>query len=396
MDSGKSLDYSQAHASRGARLYFPLISVSDPHLLNKFATAELLLEFLMNVETDTLVLNGDIIDGWYRMSRPHSKVPEIHARVIDCILSKAASGTKVVYVAGNHDDCLRGQPDLASLSEKFGLEITAEEYETTDPWGRKILFLHGDRFDPPMPDALYRIGDFGYETLVATNALASQILPYHLRPHFSLAAAAKKGAKWLVNVVGSFEDRVIEHASRRDADVVFCGHIHTPAVRPFRRMDGRDSLYVNSGDWVEGCTAAVLTPEGDFRTVFWYRERLVRGLIREPRKADPNPFASFRPLTEDLFRFFNGICLPRDVRRLMRESAEHSDKAFRYEMMADAFEQGAHGIEGIESRLMSDVVSGLVEEMREKSGRHARKCEKANQALAEKMSMVANTPPVEP
>lgn len=396
MNNNKPIDYSGNFDPHGGPLYFPLVSVSDTHLLNASATTELLLEFLMRIETDLLVLNGDIIDGWYRMSRSHGKVPELHARVIDCILSKAASGTKVVYVAGNHDDRLRERTDLGALSDKLGMEIVPEEYETTDRWGRKILFLHGDRFDPAMPDALYRVGDFGYETLVSANALTNRVLPYHLRPHFSLAAAAKKGAKWLVNVVGSFEERVIEHASQQDADVVFCGHIHTPAVRPFQRADGRKSLYVNSGDWVEGCTAAVLTPEGDFRTVHWFRERLALGLIREPRKKDPNPFTAFRPLTEDLFRFFNGLCPSRDVRRLMRDTEEHSDKALRYGMMADAFAQGAHGLEGIEKHLMSDLVSGLVEEMKEKSERHARKFEKARDALAEKMTLIAKDPPVEP
>lgn len=392
MDKEKIPDVSGTPGFPKGRLHFPLVSVSDTHLLSAAATAELLLEFLTNVESDLLVLNGDIVDGWYRMMHRHRKVPEIHARVMDCILSKAASGTKVVYVAGNHDDRLREGADLCALSKKFGLEIVPEEYETTDRWDRRILFLHGDRFDPAMPDALYRIGDFGYEALVSANALTNRMVPYHLRPHFSLAAAAKKAAKWAVNVVGSFEERVIEHASRRNADVVFCGHIHTPALRSFRRKDGKEALYVNSGDWVEGCTAASLAPEGDFRTLSWFRERLALGLIREPRKKDPNPFVEFRPLTEEFFRFFNGLCPSRDVRRLMRESAEHSDKAVRCGMMADAFMKGAHGLDGMEDRILRD----LVREMQEKAQRHLQKFETTRDALAAKMALIEKDPPVEP
>ena len=45
------------------------------------------------------------------------------------------------------------------------------------------------------------------------------------------------------------------YAQRYDVDDVFCGRIHSAAIREFGNVN-----YYNCGDWVESCTALV---EGD-------------------------------------------------------------------------------------------------------------------------------------
>jgi UDP-2,3-diacylglucosamine pyrophosphatase LpxH len=45
---------------------------------------------------------------------------------------------------------------------------------------------------------------------------------------------------------------------------VICGHIHTPEIKEIQGV-----TYMNSGDWVESCTALVETVEGEWKIVYW-------------------------------------------------------------------------------------------------------------------------------
>ena len=67
----------------------------------------MLLEFLTHNTCDTLILNGDIIDGWVIEKKKHRKLLELQKRVLDLINARAARETKVIYIAGNHDERLR-------------------------------------------------------------------------------------------------------------------------------------------------------------------------------------------------------------------------------------------------------------------------------------------------
>ena len=47
------------------------------------------------------------------------------------------------------------------------------------------------------------------------------------------------------------------YAQRYDVDDVFCGRIHSAAIREFGKV-----TYYNCGDWVESCTALVEGNDG--------------------------------------------------------------------------------------------------------------------------------------
>src|SRR5690606_26043882 len=85
-------------------------------------------------------LVGDIIDLIAMQRRAH--FPESHRQIIHKLLELAASGTRVVYVPGNHDEFFRrfcGQ----TLS---GVELHYKAVHTTAD-GRRFLVCHGDQFD---------------------------------------------------------------------------------------------------------------------------------------------------------------------------------------------------------------------------------------------------------
>jgi UDP-2,3-diacylglucosamine pyrophosphatase LpxH len=52
---------------------------------------------------------------------------------------------------------------------------------------------------------------------------------------------------------------------------VVCGHIHHAAMRQVG-----DVLYINTGDWVESCTAVAETEEGTFKVIRWNPHRDLR------------------------------------------------------------------------------------------------------------------------
>ena len=75
-----------------------------------------------------------------------------------------------------------------------------------------------------------------------------------------------------MNFIGEFEKNLSDEARRRNADGVICGHIHHAASRD---IDGIH--YLNTGDWVESCTAIRETMSGEMQLVSWLdvvRERV--------------------------------------------------------------------------------------------------------------------------
>jgi len=123
-----------AHSPMRLRTVF----ISDIHLGFKGCSAEWLLDFLHIVETDTLILVGDIIDVW--SMQKNMFWPQSHNNVLRTILGKAKRGTKVIFVPGNHDEVFR-EFDGAVFGN---LEVHRECVHTTAA-GRRMLDGGGTR-----------------------------------------------------------------------------------------------------------------------------------------------------------------------------------------------------------------------------------------------------------
>jgi UDP-2,3-diacylglucosamine pyrophosphatase LpxH len=86
--------------------------------------------------------------------------------------------------------------------------------------------------------------------------------------YWSLSAWAKLKVKNAVSFIGQFEQALASEAKRRGADGVVCGHIHHPVMH---EMHG--TRYINTGDWVESCSAVGETEDGTFELIRWTRVR---------------------------------------------------------------------------------------------------------------------------
>jgi len=245
------------------------VFISDIHLGFKGCSAELLLDFLHNVEMDSLFLVGDIIDVW--SMKKTMFWPQSHNNVLRTILGKAKRGTKIIYIPGNHDEVFR-EFDGAVFGN---LEIHREYiHRTVD--GRRMLILHGDEFDSVVKFSpwLAKLGSNVYDLLLAANPYINRARRVFDLPHWSLSAYLKNKAKKAVQYIGSFEDAVAQAARRRGVDAIVCGHIHRAEIRNINGV-----LYCNGGDWVESCTSLVEDMNGQLRLIDWLALRNQPSLV---------------------------------------------------------------------------------------------------------------------
>lgn len=345
------------------RLHYPTVIISDAHLGKDVAQADMLHEFLEQIECDTLYLLGDIIDGWHLMSQKHKKFDEMHARVLDSINRKADQGTDVIYIAGNHDENLRarwnvmqrrlkkpknkkGRHPILNRTHVFSHQrkgircpirfINGETYQ--DPAGRSLLLIHGDQFDwkklkTRWGQILSHVGDKAYDGLIKVNGYAVQLSKKYQGTNFSIASYIKKKAKSSIGIIDNYERAVAKVASKGKVDGIICGHIHYAEIRD---IDG--AFYANSGDWVESATALVHDEDGNWEIIDWIEQRADHGLSALPCDSDPNPNAEYRAVTEKQLRWIQRLWPARNFDAVLARVEKTMENFERVKRTADEVE----------------------------------------------------------
>jgi UDP-2,3-diacylglucosamine pyrophosphatase LpxH len=233
--------------------------ISDIHLGSKASKADFLLDFLRVHEAETIFLVGDIVDGW-RLKRSWYW-PQNCNDVVQKLLRKGRKGARIVYVPGNHDDFMREFPGI----HFGGIEVARNMiHEAAD--GKRYLVLHGDEFDVVVRNARFiaHLGDWAYDTAIALNIWIARARRLLGLPYWSFSAWAKLQVKRAVNFIGEFQRVVADEARRSNVDGVICGHIHHAVIED---IDG--ITYINTGDWVESCTAVVEHFDGRMELIRW-------------------------------------------------------------------------------------------------------------------------------
>ncbi|ASM72298.1 MULTISPECIES: UDP-2,3-diacylglucosamine diphosphatase [Roseobacteraceae] len=249
------------------------IFISDVHLGTLGCQAEILLDFLSKNQADTIYLIGDIIDAW-RLRRGWFW-PQSHNDVVQELLSRAHDGAKIFYIPGNHDEMLRNY-----LGTHFGGVEVVETAPHTTADGRRLLVTHGDQFDSIVVNAkwLAHVGDRAYEFALWLNTWVNRIKRLWGGQYWSLSKWAKHQVKQAVSFISEYEHVLADEARRNGYDGVVCGHIHSACIR---KIDGLD--YINTGDWVESCTAVVEHMDGSLHLIDW-AEHMRTGVARPARR----------------------------------------------------------------------------------------------------------------
>ena len=242
------------------------IFVSDVHLGTKDCQADKLNNFLKHNSCDTLYLVGDIIDAW-RIQQNKWRWKQSHTNVVRRVLGHAKRGTRVVYVAGNHDEFLR---PMIPYGFSFGLVEIHNQIEHIGADGKHYLVTHGDLFDgiTRLAPWLAFLGDKAYDIILSLNSKFNWIRHRMGFGYFSLSKYLKHKVKTAIDFVFQFEKNLAAYCKKRGFDGVICGHIHHAEIKT---IDG--VIYMNDGDWVESCTALVEHHDGRWEIIIWTKEK---------------------------------------------------------------------------------------------------------------------------
>ena len=220
--------------------------ISDVHFGARDCQAERLLDLLRRTRAERIYLIGDIVDGWRLKASWYW--PPSHDAAVRTVLHLKQTGTRGTYIPGIHDEFLRASLGL-SLG---GIEIVDYAIHRGAD-GRSHLVVHGDAFDAVVTK-MRRLAALGIWIYAAAVLANDAVVRWRRRLRRQSGAARRR--------VHGFERLAVAEARRRRLDGVICGHVHCAALH---EVDGIQ--YLNAGDWVESCTAAVEHLDGSFALI---------------------------------------------------------------------------------------------------------------------------------
>lgn len=222
--------------------------MSDLHLGARQSQTNKILEFLSKNESETLILNGDIIDGWALKSG--GKWNKDCSKIFRKFMKRSERGTNVIYIRGNHDDFLK-----PFIPFKMNNIEIVRKYVHIGADGRKYFCFHGDVLDFVIMKVrwLAVVGGWSYDFIIRLNTIYNFIRKKLNLPYHSLANSVKQSVKGAINFISDFELNAIGLTTEQECDVAVCGHIHHPKL---------NNDYMNSGDFCENSTCLVEDFEG--------------------------------------------------------------------------------------------------------------------------------------
>ncbi|MEL6896107.1 MAG: UDP-2,3-diacylglucosamine diphosphatase, partial [Planctomycetota bacterium] len=231
------------------------LMISDVHLGCKHVQVDPLLDFLSRYQPQQIYLVGDFVDGWKMNNSWHWS--ESCDAIINHINQWAASGTRVYYTPGNHDDFLR-TPSLRNLlTDRIRNVEIADEFVFQTAGGHRLLVTHGDLFDKVEKQAQWisRVSSYLYDGVLSLNRC---ITIRRGRNPYAVCGVLKSRVKSVVRWISKYDDNLMRHAVESECSGVVCGHVHTPTIK--KKADSL--IYLNTGDWIENCTGVVEYMDG--------------------------------------------------------------------------------------------------------------------------------------
>jgi UDP-2,3-diacylglucosamine pyrophosphatase LpxH len=233
--------------------------LSDIHLGYRRSRVGELADFLQGLDAQRIVLVGDIIDA-LSLGQRFFWTAE-HTNIVRLLLAKRRAGARLLFIPGNHD------ASLAMFAEVLNgqLEVHREWVHRTAR-GQRLLVIHGDQFDGIIPCApwLTRLGDALYYATVAFSHMVNNARRAVGKPYWPVVERIKLGIGPSIRYIERFEQVAAKHARAQGYDGIVCGHIHRANLRD---IDG--TVYCNTGDWVESCSALIETLDGELQLLRW-------------------------------------------------------------------------------------------------------------------------------
>lgn len=204
----------------------------------------------------TLVLLGDLFEFWFGFE---GYVYREYVPILEQLKSLSHRGVRIKYVEGNHDFCLG-----PFFEEELRAEVYAEEMEET-LGGKRVYIAHGDRVNPR--DYEYRLfrralkNRFSY----AVMRWAGPALSMKVAKRLS-ARSQRKNPSRSSSHIPIFRTFAM-NKFREGIDVVILGHSHYPE-EVLERIDGREKVYFNVGDWITFFSYLRYSPKTGFELCY--------------------------------------------------------------------------------------------------------------------------------
>lgn len=202
------------------------VIISDLHLGSDVCRSDDILEFLHYLETDTLILNGDIFDNLN-----FEKLKSSHWQIVKK-LRKLTKKTSLVWIRGNHDK------DAEVIAHLIGA-VFLNEYIIDKYKDRSILVTHGDQFDIYINKRplLSRFADCIYRKIQSFDKWRGN--NYHYSEYI------KNKSKTFLKSMYNTEQSALRHAKKNGFDGLIMGHLH-------RAIHIKDNVeYANTGSWTQ-------------------------------------------------------------------------------------------------------------------------------------------------
>lgn len=204
------------------------VVVSDIHLGSNVCRAEVFLDFLDRIETETLILNGDIFDNmdFRRLKKKHWKILKK--------IRSIAKNNNVIWISGNHD--YEAEVIAHIIGAIFLLEY---EIKTND---KKILITHGDRFDDIITKRpiLTRLADNFYRIVQKIDKVMNN--------NYYYSGLLKRNSKTFSRCTEKTIRRSVQYAIKKNFDAIIIGHLHQAA----HLTNFENSIeYINCGCWTD-------------------------------------------------------------------------------------------------------------------------------------------------
>lgn len=237
--------------------------LSDLHLGSRHCRADQLLALLNRFEPEAIYLVGDAIDG--RELTHRWRWPAVYNQILARFSELNDRGTELFYTPGNHDEFMRQL--LIHVPAKFltsSIKIAPEFVHITAD-GKRLLVIHGDQFDNHECHCglVSKLTAFIYDKLLHADRWLRWTGYSSSRYDNTLSSWLKKRLGKLQLFFHEYKEKLSAHAITRQMDGILCGHIHQPMLDATGK-----ALYLNTGDWLEHCSAIIEEDNGHLKLIF--------------------------------------------------------------------------------------------------------------------------------
>jgi len=177
---------------------------------------------------------GDLFDFWlgYR-----STIYSAYFPVLRSLAELVESGTRVVYLSGNHD------PDPGDFLQTLGIEVHQDPIDI-ELAGLTVHLEHGDVIDPRGITGRLLCRTVRHPWVRACVRLIHPGLLWRLSRWY-----ARHGETYTDPLPLALRDEWFPERVRQGADAVIIGHYHRAVVH-HAEIDGRRAHFFALGDWV--------------------------------------------------------------------------------------------------------------------------------------------------